>query len=224
MLLESVIDDIDETAVRYHSTATVGGSLVFTIEGAIGPLLPMEQFIDSPSVRQQFSEIHRLGDWSQIVQYASHASSDTPLQQIGLEPQNLSSRVSEQTAFRFDHCQVLESGQYWVAKKLISRSAAYFRDHFPTNPVLPMTVLLQCKLNLAMQFLQQAGLQAHYTISELRRIKMNEFVHPGDVVFTHLKLKNQTERELVLSCLSEVNGKRVCIVEIVFSGADHALV
>jgi hypothetical protein len=46
---------------------------------------------------------------------------------------------------------------------------------------------------------------------------MNVFVQPGDVVICSMKVKQQTEEELILICLCEVDGKRVCVVEVVLN-------
>ena len=78
-----------------------------------------------------------------------------------------------------------------------------------------MTVLLECKLNLAREFVARAGYKNHYLIKELRKIKMNEFVLPGDVLVCDVKVKQHTEDELVLTFRSEVDGKRVCVVDVV---------
>jgi hypothetical protein len=46
---------------------------------------------------------------------------------------------------------------------------------------------------------------------------MNEFVQPGDVLVCHMKVKQQTDHEVLLACRCEVNGRRVCVVEVVLS-------
>ena len=63
LLLESFIDHLDDQAVQYHSIARIQDEVIFTIDGALGPLLPLEDFIDPIEVRRQFSEIDRPGDW-----------------------------------------------------------------------------------------------------------------------------------------------------------------
>lgn len=213
LLLESVIDDLDDAVVRYHSIAKVGREPVFIVDGAIGPLLPMNNFIDIDVVRRQFNEINRPGDWEGLVEHTSVEHQEIG-QFIGYSQKSCSTR-----SLRFDHRFVIEHGMYWTAEKRVSRTAAYFPDHFPNNPVLPMTVLLECKLNLAHEFaselVKQSETHCNYKVCELRKVKMNDFIHPGDVVVCHLKVKHQDNDELVLSCQSLVLGKRVCVVEIV---------
>lgn len=206
LLLESFIDALDEFSVRYHSVARVGQEVVFSIENALGPLLPMAQFIHQEDVRRQFSEIDRPGDWAAAEAVsASGASLDLGPMAVACPP------------MLFDRIIQNEPGVSLCAEKRISRAAPYFPDHFPYHPVLPMTVLLECQLNLTQKFLKFAAFEHAYQVREMRKIKMNEFVHPGDVVTTHFKVKRHEARELVLSCRSEVDGKRVCVLDIVLT-------
>jgi 3-hydroxymyristoyl/3-hydroxydecanoyl-(acyl carrier protein) dehydratase len=205
LLLESHIDNLDERAVQYHSVARVGDELIFSVEGALGPLLPMTDFISLDDVKQQYAEIDRPGDWSLISTTSSPVNAEELLTRSGFTTVSMT----------FDRICSSEAGISLVAEKRITRAAPYLPDHFPKKPVLPMTVLLECKLNLAREFIARAGYSRSYTVSELRKIKMNEFVHPGDVVECCVTVKRHTEDELVLSYRSEVAGKRVCVVEVV---------
>ncbi|WP_347251676.1 hydroxymyristoyl-ACP dehydratase [Legionella sp.] len=209
LFLESVIESLDNRAVQYNSIAYVGDEVVFTIDGALGPLLPMAGFIDEQIVRRQFAEINRPGDWSQRQALTSNSelASELASAKAGLP-------VSQML---FDRILDSEPGVSLTAEKCITRAASYFNDHFPNNPVLPMTVLLECKLNLAREFIARASFNQCYQVSELRKIKMNEFVHPGSVLITHLKVKEQNDQQLILHYRSEVDGKRVCVLDLVMT-------
>lgn len=202
VLLESFIDAVDDKAVEYHSIARVGQERLFVIEGALGPLLPMADFIGQQTVKQQYEEIFRPGDWAVLSQQSMPVDTLTSLPSRPL------------LIMAFDRILDSVPGEYLVAEKRITRSAPYFPDHFPHKPVLPMTVLLECIQNTVSQFVEKSY-TTNYEISELRRIKMNEFVQPGDVLTCTMKVKAQTENELILTCRSEVEGKRVCVVEVV---------
>lgn len=207
LLLESFIKHLDDSVMQYHSEAKVGNELVFRIEGALGPLLPMADFIDLDEVRQQFSEINRPGDWSVISKESSPVLNDDLI--MGLE--------LPVVPMTFDRVRSSQPGVSLIAEKRISRAAPYFADHFPKKPVLPLTVLLECKLNLTYEFIRRAGYSIHYKVSELRKIKMNEFVYPGDILECFVTVKKQTEDELILAYRSEVAGKRVCVVDVVLN-------
>lgn len=202
LLLESYIDSLDDRAVQYHSTARVGDQVLFTIESALGPLLPMASFIADDEIRQQFNEINRPGEWSFYESLPENSEIKNEL-------------VTINSNMTFDKIIAMEPGVSLVAEKRINAAASYFRDHFPQKPVLPMTVLLECKSNLAREFVARAGYSQNYQVSELRKIKMNEFVQPGDVLVCHVKVKEQNEQQLILNYRSEVDGKRVCVVDIV---------
>lgn len=205
LLLESFIDTLDERAVQYHSVARVGDELVFSVDGALGPLLPMTDFIALDDVQQQFAEINNPGDWS-VISAQSTPSAETEL----IVPSRLHT-----VSMTFDRIRSCDAGVSLVAEKRVTRAAPYLPDHFPKKPVLPMTVLLECKLNLAREFVARAGYATKYSLRELRKIKMNEFINPGDVIECFVTVKRHTEDELILAYRSEVAGKRVCVVEVV---------
>jgi 3-hydroxymyristoyl/3-hydroxydecanoyl-(acyl carrier protein) dehydratase len=201
ILLESYIDSLDETAVRYHSVARVGDEIIFQIEDALGPLLPMKDFIAQDVVRQQFSEIYRP-----LEQPCERFSSQEPI--------NFSQPLNT-NSLKFDRILSCDPGVKLSAEKRITLGAPYFPDHFPNKPVLPMTVLLECKLNLVYEFLAQANFPQKYQVQEFRKMKMNEFVHPGDIVICELSVKKHEMHELILNFRSEVNNKRVCVLDVV---------
>lgn len=206
LLLESVIESVDNKAVQYRSVAYVGDELVFSLDGALGPLLPMADFIDEHVVRCQFAEINRPGEWPQ-------RSDTVPL----LTNSELASMASARPgiSMTFDRILDSESGISLTAEKSVTRAAPYFPDHFPNKPVLPLTVLLECKLNLAREFVTRGNFEQNYQVFELRRIKMNDFVHPGDVLRTYVKVKEQNSQQLILNYRSEVDGRRVCVLDVV---------
>jgi 3-hydroxymyristoyl/3-hydroxydecanoyl-(acyl carrier protein) dehydratase len=115
----------------------------------------------------------------------------------------------------FDEILFAKPGLELKAEKVIKADAPWFADHFPRKPVLPMTVLLECKLNLVRLFLNQAEFKIPYKVKKLQKIKMQTFVQPGDKIACHLTCKEQQDEKLILSLKSEVAGKRVCVLEIV---------
>lgn len=204
LLLESHIESLDEDAIFYHGVARVGEDVIFRVENALGPLLPMSDFIDATQIRKQFNEINRPGPWPP----------DTPNVEAG---EQLSHPAQAGCTMTFDRVLFSEPGTKLVAEKRVSLSAPYFPDHFPNKPVLPLTVLLECKLNLAREFLRRADFPVSYQVTELRKIKMKEFILPGDVVTCSLNLKQNKDDELILSYQSDVAGRRICVLEVLMT-------
>ncbi len=200
--LESWIDALDDTAVQYHGEVRVGSELIFRLEGALGPMLPMEDFIDPFLVRRQFAEINRPGDWPYLATPAPLAIAES----------------HRQFALEYDHITASEPGIRISAVKHVTRAAPYFPDHFPHKPVLPLTVLLECHMNLAKVFLARAGLSGQYRIHSLRIIKMSDFVYPGDVVVCDVTVKSHSAHELILRFCATVAGKRMNVLEMVLVG------
>lgn len=208
LLLEANIDTIDEDAVQYNAKAYINGEEVFCLTRAIGPMLPMETFISEDLIKKQFNEIIKLKEWNEL----SDLSTDFHINNAALKPIYY--------PLNYDRVIEHEPGVRVVGCKKISRQAPYFPDHFPNKPVLPMTVLLECKINLAYKFLEKANFQNKYKLKELRKIKMNDFVFPGDEVVTSLIITKQEPEELILRFRSEVARKRVCVMEMVMIPSD----
>lgn len=200
VLLASTIDGLDEEKVHYHSEARVQDTVVFRIEGALGPLLPMDDFIDRETVCAQFTAIYRPND-------TTDASTVASVVQPALNP----------TPMCFDRILEWDVGARVVAEKQIDGDAPYFMDHFPNQPVLPMTVLLACKHDLLNTFLADTVFDVAYQLTELRKIKMNAFVKPGDRLVSQLTVKQRDKTQLVVLARSDVNGKRVCVLEMVMT-------
>jgi 3-hydroxymyristoyl/3-hydroxydecanoyl-(acyl carrier protein) dehydratase len=202
LLLEATIDHLDDQSVQYHGVVKVHDEIVFSLDGALGPLLPMQDFISQELIRQQWQELNRPGDWPELV--TSLVENNAP--------------ITHSAPMVFDRIISNELGVKIVAQKMVTRAAAYFPDHFPAKPVLPLTVLLECQMNLVRDWVKQSHFTAFSKIYELRKIKMNAFVYPGDIVTCTVSVKSLTEKELVLSCRCEVSKQRVCVLEVVLQG------
>lgn len=208
LCLETIIDALDETAVEYHSVATVNSQPVFTIESALGPMLPMAEFIDPVLVRQQFHQIYRPSEYPwEYIRDAQYVSAMLVENAFEYQPIHVD----------FDTILECQLGKFITAQKQVSLSAPYFSDHFPHKPVLPLTLLLQAKLALAARFLAQSFDDGcDFKPVTVRKIKMSDFVQPGDCVVTHLQLKEKTADHAIIQYRTELHGKRVCMAEAVF--------
>lgn len=202
LFLSCEIDALDDVAVQYHGSASVNGEDIFTMKGAIGPLLPMQDFIDRDVVMAQFAEIDRqtsIENWSEFA-------ADLPINPIDISCYPI----------QFDTIFETIPQKSCRAVKKISRSASYFADHFPNKPVLPLTILLECKRRLAEHFLMASNWFHDYNLIKMQRIKMSDFVQPGAVISSELLVKTQSENELVLHLRTYSENKRVCVLDLVY--------
>lgn len=206
IFLETTIDSLDDSAVEYHSRALVNKKPIFTIDGALGPMLPMEDFIDPAEVKRQFEKIYRLGDMPEQLE-----TENTHTHLVASQP-------LKREYVGFDKILEWELRDRAVLQKSLSLSAAYLPEHFPRKPVLPLTILLEAKLELAAKFLKESYEDGKSFVPIIvRRIKMSGFVQPGDTVITRMRLKEKTDNQAVLVFHSELaGGRRVCMTEAVF--------
>lgn len=205
IFLEAFIDSFDDDVVRYHGCASVNGETVLTIESALGPLLPMSDFIDSNVVKAQFAVLNRPG----TIEQAASGDIIDPFDTV--------------VPMQDDYDRILhwEMGVTVTAQKNISITTPCFVDHFPRKPVFPMSLLLNCHLQLGYRFLKEllsAEQFKHLRVAAIKRSKMNAFIQPGDSVITHMRLKEKTNDTFTLTFRSEVDGKRVGVAEAVFKG------
>jgi 3-hydroxymyristoyl/3-hydroxydecanoyl-(acyl carrier protein) dehydratase len=198
------VEQLDEQAVNWHGEAKVRGQTILIVKNSVGPCLPMADFNDPEEVRRQLKMIDR--------------------------PDNLPVHIEGQAVIPdhvnyypeltcFDNILSWDKGKKIVAQKNISIIAPYFVDHFPRKPVLPITILLQTKLQLAQQFLiDLLGSEAakHFYPSRVSNIKMKDFVLPGQTLETTLTVKASSENNFVFAFQSEINKKRICVAEAEF--------
>lgn len=216
--VDVTIDELDAEAVLYHGHVQVGSEILFRLQGALGPLLAMEELVEEAVARNQFKDIYRPVSEHALC-FETEAARHHPerIQRSCMDP----TTVLHHPRMTYDWIQDFEAGRFLKAIKAISYAAVFFSDHFPNKPVLPMTVLLECQLNLADDFLSLSAFASNYRVSSMRKIKMNRFIHPGNVVLCELKLKKQDETELVLSFQNSIDGKRVAVMDLVMrAGVD----
>jgi 3-hydroxymyristoyl/3-hydroxydecanoyl-(acyl carrier protein) dehydratase len=118
---------------------------------------------------------------------------------------------------QFDNIISWEKGIKVVAQKNVSLLASYFTDHFPRKPVLPITILLQSKLQLAEQFLKDfLGADKFIYPTRVYNIKMKDFAQSGDILFTSFHIADHSENKYIIKFRTDMNGKMVCVAEAEF--------
>jgi 3-hydroxymyristoyl/3-hydroxydecanoyl-(acyl carrier protein) dehydratase len=205
VVLDAELDSLDDRIMVYRGTASVEGKIIFSVKKVLAPILPMDLFIDAEEARQQFKKIHRLGE---LPTYSSsHSFGDKS-----------SAGVSNSRHCYYD--QLLElSAEGLTAKKNLTGTAFYFKDHFPKNPVFPFSLLLDCYVNVSNYFLRkQLGLKGSVRLSRIRKAKINNFIQPGDSFITKVHYKGKRDEGYVFAFQTEVDGKKTSTAEeILFS-------
>lgn len=202
--LQARIDRLDDAAVLYQAVASVNGETVLSIDNALGPLLPMETFIDPSMAKAQFTAISPNNT---ISKPPEGSCADLQPTSISLVP---------------DFEQLIECvpQKRLIMRKTIDAQAPFFPDHFPKKPVLPMTMLLESCLSMAQRFFALSAYPNTWHLRALQRVKMNEFVHPEDTVQTTLSVKCQDEKNLTLLFKTEREDARVCVMEAIFENRE----
>lgn len=210
VILENQIDvlDLENQIVSFSGVARIGDKPILAVENGLGPLLPVADFGCVDTVKKEFANLYRPG----------------PIPALA-EAQYMETSVTYNVHHvAFDKILLWESGQKVIAQKNISLTAPYFADHFPQKPVLPLSLLMECNMQLGYQFLadmHKSSAGTRWRVTSVRRIKMNDFVQPGDIVTTTLNLKECTSIYCVLSFVSKVDDKRVCIAEAEYKMIDR---
>lgn len=203
ILLEVTIEQLEDDAVTWHGRASVRGQVIVEVLSSVGPCLPMENFNEISEVLQHLQIIERpqvkreavLGVAIPIIHFHDAAP-----------------------YVQYDQIIDKQPGLHLTALKNVSMLAPYFKDHFPRKPVLPVSILLECNLQLGQIFLKDlcSDKNALFIPRQVSRIKISEFIQPGDTFITHVSLKQQSENAISLQFKSEINGKRFCVCEAEF--------
>jgi len=197
ILLESTIDSLSEEAVSYHAVATVGGREILRLENTVGPMLPMEEFIDAGRVRDQFLSIHRPGSPEADLSEIREAVGGKPA-----VPDDL----------RFDRVLRLDEADALQARKTVPTVAHFIADHFPRKAVFPLSLLLECLLGAGSELLGGSGEgEGPLRPSKLRNVKMSRFVLPGEEIEALLSVKERSADGARISFRCSVKGGRACI-------------
>lgn len=206
LFLEAHIDSCQENAASYHGRAYTNNEIVATIDGALAPMLPMENFIDPALVKMQFAQIYRQGE------LLPRETNSNLLNWI-----NIHQNIQDLGAyFQFDNLISCVDGQEIIASKLVSLSAPYFLDHFPNKPVLPLSVLMECVHNLCVFLLKKSNLIG-FCLHEISKVKMRDFLQPGDHIICNLKLKPQNDNHVKLQATITLEDKKIAIFVLTFT-------
>lgn len=187
ILLESNIEalDVENPLVSFSGRASVDGKTLLTVNNSLAPLLPLEEFNDINKVRMDFERLWHSNGVMKSVTHSAH--------------------------YQFNYEKLTHDEKKLVTKKTISPSAFYLADHFPRKPVFPLSLLIQYNLHLALTELYPN--EKKKRVCSVRKVKIGNFVLPGDEVITKLSVKEENQDRVIIRFHNEVNTKKVCIAE-----------
>lgn len=195
IFLEAFIDTLDNDCVQYHAKAQVDNVLVFEIDNALGPLLPMEDFVDKTSIIEYYHSMYTAPNLC-----TKEDSSNLPCD-LFFSP------FFDYDTFTFDSLNAHISGT-------IPANLICFKDHFPKKPVLPMTLLIANIIDVTTYMLLQAYPEKKFTLDSIRKIKMNQFISPKDSINCKLFIKLDNEKLDLVHAQCILNDKRICVLDI----------
>jgi 3-hydroxymyristoyl/3-hydroxydecanoyl-(acyl carrier protein) dehydratase len=197
--LDTTIDSLTDDAVYYHAVAKVGDEAILTLDDALGPLLPLEDFDDPEELRARYAAIRR-----------SDRRSGTTLGGGG---------SSVPVELDFDRILSWEGGTEATAIRQVSADEPFFSDHFPRKPVYPLSLLLESLLELGRELLAADGIG--FRPVRARKVKMSRFIEPGAAVTANARVVDRGDDHARLKFRCEVDGARVCVAEAEYEAMEN---
>lgn len=190
------MNQVDEDAIAYRGVATVAGAAILMLDECVGPMLPAEQFDDPATLRGRYDLLCSAGA--------------TPGAFPGMDP--LPFHVSE------------GRGPRRQATLRVPETAPFFADHFPRQPVLPGTLLLDAMFRLAQVVAHEAeppphpGLWSPRTASE---VKVRAFIAPGDTLEVEAVVRERDPQRVRLRLGAKVGVRTVATARVELSAGDE---
>ncbi len=168
------LDSVDDDAVAYGGTASVGGTMYLRLRDCVGPMIPLVEFDDPQVLRDRFALLSGPGA--------------TPGSFGGLP------------AFSFQR-DAGETGRCARAVLRVPASAPFFADHFPRRPVFPGSLLMHLNLELAAALVAEAAAPrhgVHWKLQDVMDMKLRAFIAPGETLGLEAKLKDESADSAVV--------------------------
>jgi 3-hydroxyacyl-[acyl-carrier-protein] dehydratase len=90
-----------------------------------------------------------------------------------------------------DAFEVTVAGSEGRGRKWLDPKLSFFTDHFPGQPLMPGVLLIECAAQTAGALWAStlaSDAPAHFTLAQIAQFKLQQPVHPGDTVETHVTL------------------------------------
>ena len=120
-----------------------------------------------------------------------------------------------------DRILELVPGQFIKAAKNISASEDIFQDHFPGFPVVPGVLLTETMAQAAGKCLDsEKKPRGKAMLAQIRSANFRDWVQPDQDLIIYATIKTNRDNYASADCHIEVNGKKVCGAELLFSFVD----
>jgi 3-hydroxymyristoyl/3-hydroxydecanoyl-(acyl carrier protein) dehydratase len=186
------IEDCDDHIVAYGGSAFVDDRQIIELENCLGPMLPVEDFDAPDALRGRLALICAGG-----------------------APRGQFKGVQLPEARVIEHVP----GKSIRAILNVPREAAFFADHFPRNPVLPATLLLDTQIRAAARLVEESC-GPHFSspvASRMTHVKMRAFITPGQEVEFATTIANQDADGARVMLSAQVAGKSVATARVEFA-------
>lgn len=75
-----------------------------------------------------------------------------------------------------------QSNDRIVTIKQVSAAEEYLQDHFPSFPVLPGVLMIECLVQAGRKLMEGRGVRERLVLGGVRGVKYGSFVRPGQVL------------------------------------------
>jgi 3-hydroxymyristoyl/3-hydroxydecanoyl-(acyl carrier protein) dehydratase len=177
------LEHIDRDAMAYAGVARADGVVILRLAECVGPMLPAEDFDDPVALQDRFVVLCGPGS--------------SPGGFLGVE------------TLPFTATEV-ERGRRYQATLHVPASAPFFIDHFPRQPVLPGTLLLDALFRFARAIAPDLSPDTgtkFWTARKASDVKLRAFLAPGQTIDLEATLHEREPQHLKLR-LGARAGKR----------------
>jgi len=195
--LSATIERTDRRAILYHGAVFSGEVEMATMHRCIGPLLPMEVFEDPERARARFEALrgaHPIELWGL----------GDPLPEASLA---LRDAVGDGSLMADFH---------------VAGGAPLFREHFPNQPVVPATLLIEAMGRTASAaFARNAGTDVeNIAFDEVLQVKVRRFTKPGENLVLDAAPPIEQGDRVEVPVVARNSDEKVAAVRAVFRQAD----
>lgn len=119
-----------------------------------------------------------------------------------------------------DRILEVEPGKSLCALKFLTLAEEYLADHFPTFPVMPGVLQLQCMVEAGSWLLRISEDFAHsvWVLREAKVVKYGTFIPPGRRLAMSVELTKREESSATLKGRGELDGVQTVSAQIELAG------